>query len=459
MKAILALFLLLFAGSAWSQMVLKIEAVDKMTKDPVQHAMVYIATSSVKMEKPLYTGRNGVAYYTISGKDSLQIRCEHTAYSTETKNLAPKDLNRDTLKVTVLMRFNKVTSLDEFIVYPDGVPIPVYQSERLSVDDFEFLPDGRMLLLTYAKNKKKGTELYLFDGYEVKSQIPLGNEEDGQELIRDFRGNSHVITEKNVYGITAENNEVFVGGLEKDYFMTYIAPIVDTTVSKYFFSNFNPVYPAFDYFTYDLVDSSYRKIAKVEDELMMELYRSEYKWVDVRTKLWAKDMENQTGIDAEIWVGATYFTQSIYYKELYAPMFRRNDTIFLFDHYKNLMFRYDAVGEPLDSVPIYYHLQAKQTGWQKQLLQDQITGQVYIVYEKAGQYSLRRIDLATGELKEAIPLHYKYVENILIRSNKVYYTYRPFETAQKKYLWEEKLPVSHTEAEVQRGDHLVKQTE
>jgi hypothetical protein len=85
MKAILALFLLLFAGSAWSQMVLKIEAVDKMTKDPVQHAMVYIATSSVKMEKPLYTGRNGVAYYTISGKDSLQIRCEHTAYSTETR--------------------------------------------------------------------------------------------------------------------------------------------------------------------------------------------------------------------------------------------------------------------------------------------------------------------------------------------------------------------------------------
>jgi len=241
--------------------------------------------------------------------------------------------------------------------------------------------------------------------------------------------------------------------------MTYIAPIVDTTITKYFFSDFNPVYPAFDYYTFDAVDSSYKKIAKVEDELMMELYRSEYKWVDVRTKLWAKDMEHQTGIDAEIWVGATYFTQSIYYKELYAPMFRRNDTIFMFDHYKNLMFRYNANGNAMDSLPIFYHLQPKQTGWKKQLIQDQITGQVYIVYEKAGQISLRRIDLATGELKEAIPLHYKYVENILVRDNRVYYTYRPFETALKKYLYEEWLPLDYPQASMQDGDDLVKKNQ
>ena len=176
--------------------------------------------------------------------------------------------------------------------------------------------------------------------------------------------------------------------------MNYIAPIVDTSVSKYYFSNYNPDFPAFDYFTYDLDDSSYRKIAQVEDELMMELYRSEYKWVDVRTKLWAKDMENETGIDAEIWVGASYFTQSIYYKELYAPLFKRNDTLFLFDHYKNLLFRFNEMGDVMDSIPIFYHLQPKQTGWKKLLLQDQTTGQVYVVYEKVGQYYLQRLDLA-----------------------------------------------------------------
>ena len=60
---------------------------------------------------------------------------------------------------------------------------------------------------------------------------------------------------------------------------------------------------------------------------MMELYTSEYKWMDVRTKLWAKNKEIETGIAAEVWVGANYFTQSLYYEEAYAPMFHRNDSI------------------------------------------------------------------------------------------------------------------------------------
>jgi hypothetical protein len=456
MKSFLFFLLLLVVSSAHSQTVLKIIAIDKMTHDAVQHARVSVSSGATALPFA-YSGKSGFAYVAVPGNDSVHIVCEHTAYGTEEVFFAPRELNRDTLSVKVYMRF--ATQLESVVVRPAGVPATVYQSDRVSVDDFEFLPDGRLLLLTYAKNKQRGTELYLYDGFEVQSKIELENNDEGLELIKDYRGNPHVVTEKNVYGVTAEGKNVYVGALEKEYYMTYIAPIVDTTVNKYFFSNFNPLYPAFDYFTFDLIDSTYKKIAKVEDELMMELYRSEYKWVDVRTKLWAKDMENQTGIDAEIWVGATYFTQSIYYKELYAPLFERNDTAFLFDHYKNLLFRYNAQGDLLDSIPIFYHLQPKRTGWQKQLLQDQTTGEVYIVYEKAGLYSIQRFDLSKGEAKEMIPLHYKYPEHILVRGNSVYYTYRPFESAQKKYLYQENLPVKVPPAEVQNGDKLVRAPE
>lgn len=457
MKHFLTLFLIVCSVEVQAQTVLKITATDKMTQNAVQHASV-TALSGDHFGKVVFTGRHGYTYITVPSDDTVEVRCEHIAYGAETRTLLPKDLKRDTVKLTIFMRFDRVTTFEEFVVKPAGVPDTVFESERISVDDFEFLPDGRMLLLTYAKNKRRGTEVYLFDGFDVQSRIQLGNDEDGLELIRDYRGNPHVITEKNVYGVAANGNKIAVGGLEKKYFMTYIAPIVDTTITKYFFSNYNPDYPAFDYFTYDLVDSSYRKIAQVEDELMMELYRSEYKWVDVRTKLWAKEMENETGIDAEIWVGANYFTQSIYYKELYAPLFKKNDTIYLFDHYKSLMFRYDAFGNVKDSVPIFYHLQPKQSGWKTQLIQDQKTGQIYSVFEKAGQYSLQRIDLATGEAKESIPLHFKYPENILLRGNSVYYTYRPFESPQKKFLYMEKLPVKHPEV-VMEEDDLVKHAE
>ena len=399
-----------------------------------------------------YSNKEGIAFLkTIPGKE-VRVVCEHDAYETTEEIITQRQLNRDTLKVVIQMQF--VRKLDEFVVLPDGVPDKVFASDRVSVDDFEVLPDGRFLLLTYARNKKKGTELFLFDGIKEMSKIPTEENENGIELVRDFRGNNHLITNKQVYGLQLKGNEVFISRLEKDYFMSYIAPIVDTSVTKYYFSNYNADYPAFDYFTFDLLDSSYRKIAKIEDELMMELYRAEYKWADVRTKLWAKDMENETGIDAEIWVGASYFTQSIYYKELYAPLFKRNDSLFLFDHYKNLLFRYNETGDLLDSVPIFYHLQERETGWKKELQQDPVTGQVYSIYEKDGQYTLKRIDLSTGQVQESVPLHHKYPDKILIRGNVVYYTYREFETAQKKYLWKEKLPFTFSQTNVPDGDDL-----
>lgn len=450
MKLIAFFLVVLFTASANGQITLRVTVIDRQTKDALSHVGVFYKTKA-DQSKTYFTNRNGVVHLTVPTDDTLSIQTEHFAYEPwEINNPFVFNAKRDTVDLLIRMRFMKSTSIDEVVVKPAGVPDTVFQSQRVSVLDFEFLPNGNMLVLAYPKNPRKNTELLVYDSYEVKGEIPL--EEKGLELVRDFRGNPHVVTEKMVYGFQENNNQIQMAGLSKEYFMTYVAPIVDTTVSKYFFSNFNPLYPAFEYFTFDLMDSAYRKIAKIEDELMMELYRSEYKWVDVRTKLWAREKEQETGIDKEIWVGANYFTQSVYYKELYAPMFERNDSVFVFDHYKNWMYRYSKKGDLLDSLPIYYHLQPKQTGWKKLLVQDQTTGQIYIVFDKAGWVSLRRFDAATGKLEESIPLYFRYPENIQIRSNTVYYTYRPFETAQKKFLYKEVLPLKFTTVQVNNGD-------
>ncbi|MCC6702987.1 MAG: hypothetical protein IT221_15760 [Fluviicola sp.] len=451
MKFVLFILAQFFVLTAFTQVVLKVETIDKQTKDQLSHVGVVFEVNAIQ-SRTFYTNREGIAYLQIPNNEVVALSFEHFAYEVidapDPKVYQGK--TGDTLTVLVKMRFIKSTSIGEVVIKPAGVPDTVFQSLRVSVQDFDFLPNGQLLLLAYPKNMRKGTELLLYDGFEVKSEIPL--KEKGLEIIRDYRGNPHVVSDKSVNGILMSDNRIQIAQLDKAYYMTYIAPIVDTTVTKYFFSNFSDVYPAFEYFTFDLVDSTYRKIAKIEDELMMELYRSEYKWVDVRTKLWARQKEMETGVDAEIWVGANYFTQSVYYKELYAPMFERNDSVFVFDHYKNWLFRYTKQGELMDSLPIYHHLQAKQTGWKKQIIQDQTTGQIYLVYEKAGKVNLRRFDVASGKLEESIPLYFKYPENILIRSNTVYYSYRPFESAQKKFLYQEKLPIKYPTSLVNNGD-------
>lgn len=384
--------------------------------------------------------------------ETFEATISHPIYETNVfQFVSPKRVD-DTLQKVIFGTRSKIQLQQEVIAKAPGVPSVVFGSDRLSVSDFELMPNGEILLLVYPKRLDKGSELVLYKNQAVQHSFKL--KENPIELIRDYRGTPHVVCESGVFGIHRSENQIGISTLDKEYFMRYIFPIVDTVQSKLFFSNYSDRYPAFDYMVYDQHDSTYATILNVQDDLMMELFRSEYKWVDVRTKLWAKNLELETGIDKEIWVGTSYFTQSIYYKELYAPLFRRNDSIFVFDYYKDQLFTFDSVGRKLDSVAIYHHYQPKQSGWKGKLIQDSETGQVYAYFEKNGNCQLKLVDLKTGQLTESVLLPHKYIEKIAIQGNAVYYIYRPFESLQKKYLYSTKLPFNFPIQSTTQGNFI-----
>ena len=171
----------------------------------------------------------------------------------------------------------------------------------------------------------------------------------------------------------------------------------------------------------------------------MELYRSEYKWVDVRTRLWAKQKEIETGVDAQIWVGATYFTQSIYYKVPFAPLFKVRDSIYVLNFQTDLISVYNAFGQELRSLPLLFHYHKEKTGWKRIILKDNATQSLYAVFEKDGISYLGKIDLRTGRIQTKHRIYHKYVEKIRIHNGHAYYIYRPFESIQKRFLYSEKL--------------------
>lgn len=439
-KILLFLTGLFWAGIANAQDIFIFELVckDKATQESVQNAEVFLQQGDSTWKSQ--TDRNGKAWFAVPARKDVNLKVNHGYYNPETASyVLPRSARTgDTIRKTVEMSRAKVKTLGEYTVLAPGAVEVVFQSERLSVSDFELLPNGELLLLAYPKRLDKGSELLVYDGKRVLNSFKL--QENPIELIHDFRGNPHVVCEKGVYGIHRDRETIGISNLDKSYYMRYVFPIVDTIQTKLFFSNFNPNYPAFDYMAFDQLDSSYQKIMEIKDELMMELYRAEYKWVDVRTKLWAFNKELETGIDKEIWVGASYFTSSIYYKELYAPMFRKKDSIYVFDYYKDKLFTFDAHGNKLDSIPIFHHYQPKQTGWKRTLLQDGVTGDVYAFFEKAGICSVQKINLKSGELGPKIQFSHKYVDKLAISGNRAYYIYRPYESAQKKYLYMTQLP-------------------
>lgn len=388
-----------------------------------------------------------------ASSSSISLKISHVAYhELDTVLVWNRIRNRqgDTAFVTLSMNFRTVVG-KEVVIQNPFEPVRMFGSERVSVEDFELLDDDRLLLLTYERTLKRGSELLLTDYNEkIIAQLPTGPKT--RELMRDFRGNIHLITEDWVYNVKPEEDFMRLFRIEKPYFMRYVAPLIDTVDMRMFFSNYSEVYPAVDYFYFDRMDSVYAKIIEVEDAIMMEMYLSEYKWVDVRTKLWAREQERKLGVDKEIIIGATIFTQSIFYKEIYAPLFVRNDSVFVFDHYKDLLFIFDDSGNALDSLSITHHLQPKKTGWKNRIIQDQSTGEFFALYEKAGHTTLRRIDVHTGQTKESIQLHFKYVDKLMLRNNTAFYTYRPFESAQKKFLYQEKLPLQFASGKLPKGD-------
>ena len=441
-RYLLIAFGFIFAANlaqAQDSVVVVIELTDSKEKEPINNAQ---GTFTINGEKLLRASQSkGIISIKTSVGTNITAKITHRVYNSISKTIKiSKNYKYDSIFVNYEMDYTKMIELDDNIVFGPGKPKIIYKSKRLHVQDFEILDDGRLILLTYPKQLKKGSELLLYDGSRVLNTFSVPGV--ATDLIRDYRGNPHVVCKENVFGIHVDKNKISISNLQKEYFTKYVAPIVDTNTSKMYFSTFNPDYPAFEYFAYDQLDSTYLKIVGIEDEFMMELYRAEYKWMDVRTKLWARNREIQTGIDAEVWVGANYFTQSIFYKEVYAPLFHRNDSLFVFDYYKDKQFIYNAAGEKLDSTSLYHHYQPKRTGWQKNLIQDRTTGEIYATYDRAGYTYIGWVDTKTGEINEQVRLDKRYAEHIKIDGNFVFYVYREFESIDKKHLWKERLPYS-----------------
>ena len=430
--------------------VVVIVEIRSVTEDEtVQNVVARIEIGSKSIYRT--SSQKGVFSFKVHVGNGITFKLNHTQFESSKifERISPKCI-KDTINYVFKMKTIKTQQLNDIVIPAPGIPMVVYQSPRLHVQDFEIQNNGDILLLAYPRQLKKGSELLLYDGLKVRSKFQVPGL--AEEIIRDYRGNPHLVCKDAIYGIHTKDKKIGISTTDKQYYLTYLAPIVDTNKTIMYFSNFNPDYPAFEYFAFDQRDSAYKKIMEIEDALMMELYRSEYKWVDVRTKLWAKNKELATGIDAEIWVGANYFTQSLYYKELYAPMFHRNDSLFVFDYYKDKLYTFDERGDALDSVGIYHHYNPKSIGWKKNLMQDRVTGEVYALFDRAGYSYLGWVDTKTGEIKEQVKLAHRYVEKIIINGNFIYYIYREFESADKKHLWRDRLPYSFGNGTVPDGD-------
>jgi hypothetical protein len=430
------LFLTLLAsGNAQSRIVVKGVIKDNTTRQTVPNAGVY---EQGREYYKVPSGEDGVFYLALKSKSKTTLVFRHLGYERFYLTLTDSDFSKvknDTLQVSVLL--NQVTKeLDAYEVI-SSKPDTVFGSEVYSVADFEFL-NKRLIILGYEKQLAKGAYVMVAGerGDVLSKQLVPA---DADRLFRSFRGEVFVLGKSAYYQVLLRDDVISLLPVDSYIFEGFHAIVNDTLEDNFYYSNYSDFYPAFTYYVSERDDTSRVTLREVEDRFMMELYRSEYKYVDTKTKLWAAKQEAKTGIDKEIWVGASSFTQSLYYKTLYAPLFVSNDTVLLFDHHSDYLFRFNQNHRLIDSIPISYHKTKGSNQWEKPLIKDPVSQKVYAVFLKGAHFYLKEIEPTTGEVKQVIRLYFRFVDKIRVHDGKAYYVYRPFESAQRKFLYSERI--------------------
>jgi hypothetical protein len=404
-----------------------VEGVVVSCKDPARHAV-----SNSKGRYAIFLER----------KSGMIIEFHALGYRTQIVKITGEMLTKfpgDTMRLDVVL-IQELIELRPFTV--TSGPDTVFGNWKFFVEDYMFTDDGKLVLLTFEKSLKESKIVLADQEQKILSSFDIPVE--AKELYRDYQGFINVLCVDSAFRVKIlPPSQILLLALPYRDFCDRMFPCVDTLGGRILFSNYSPQYPAFSYFAYNPADTSVQNIHYVVDQQLLDSYNWEFDFLKPKDRLYARKMESYTGIDKRI-IAATMtgFPNSIYYTPLYAPMFVKNDTICVFDHYRDTLFLYDKNMQCIGANRIDYHHPKNWKDWDRQLYQDEITGEIYAQFEKDGIYTLKKIDIRTGKVVGSYKIENPWVKHIRIRNGDVFYIYRPKDSIQSKFLYKEKLSMS-----------------
>jgi hypothetical protein len=408
----------------------------KVTEGLSNKPIESVATKVLNSNYGTSTKANGMFYLTIPAKKHISILFTHIAFTKKVKEITLLE-NQDSIFVSVsLMPANIV--IDTISVLGTHKPDTLVGSPNYSIYDFDFYED-KYILLTSNKSLEKA-ELKLADanGKILTTYIVPKEGGEAKEFYKDYMGFTNLICKNMIYRINMYHDRFVLISLDIEDVNSFIKPIIDTINGKLIFTDYWKDYPLFNYFSYNEKDSTKKVVHSVEDEELMHAYNFEYYSLKPSEKLEARrlamDLKTDKHIIASLMSG---FTHSMFYQPLYAPLYVINDTISVFDHYKDKLYHINKNGIKMDSVSISYNHPKNWKEWKHLMLKDDIENLVYAVYSKNGHKYIKQISTNTGKELGKYTLQFHSADKLKIHDGYVYYIYRPFESTQQKFFYRE----------------------
>ncbi|MBL8002592.1 MAG: hypothetical protein JNL05_11575 [Flavobacteriales bacterium] len=316
----------------------------------------------------------------------------------------------------------------DLFVNHDGLWVLAYERPRLfraeSEQGREILRDVRLVLLDTVH-----TEL---------ASLPM--QEDVLGLHHDLRDLPIVRGTTLAYGVSYHGGGLRLAPFPLEQLDRAVLPWTDSIPGWVLGTRKDDVQPRVDHLGHDPVMDSSVLVAAVLDSFMMQLFRSEYKYLSGHDKVVAMDLARQFRTDPEVVAGyMAGFDRNIWFKPVYAPMFVVDDTIVVFDHYRGRLCKYNGELRLCGEVPIVHHMARQGRDWKGRIIQDAATGALYAEYQRSGQGWVQRIDARTGRPGAITRITHRYPEKVQVYDGGVYYIHRAQGSLQKRTLYREPL--------------------
>jgi hypothetical protein len=428
---------LLFLGLAGQENRLLVMGEIRSGKDSaLKEGVVVLCKDPMRQSVSDKKGRYAIL---VDYRAGTALEFHFVGFKTVTKIITASVLQKafgDTLRLNVVMEAEGFL-LPEAPIYAKTGPDTVVGNWHFFIEDYMFLNDSQFILLTFEKTLKQAKVMLAGKDEKILGSFSVPGE--AISLQRDFKGRINVLCRDSAFRVKiVPPATVLLLALPYKDFCERVLPVVDTINGRILFSNYFAEYPEFSYFSFNLRDTSVGRIHTIVDRQLLEQYNWEFDNLLPKDRLYARKMEAYTGIDKRM-IAATMtgYPKSIFYTPLYAPMYVVHDTICIFDHYADTLFLYDRDFNCIGASKIDYHHPKNWKEWDRQILKDEITGEIYAQFEKDGFYTLKKIDIATGKVTGVYQLQNHYVKHIRIRNGGAYYIHQPFDSIQKKYLYRE----------------------
>ncbi len=328
-------------------------------------------------------------------------------------------------------------------------PDSVFGSVKYSVGDFVWW-NGMLTMLLYEHEKlfKPASEKRdLWEDAWIAQIDSFGKivasfhiNEPAERFHLTPTGLCFVLTENSVFQLQSEPF-LHLDKLSYESFRQEYEPICGFLNSNIVFHTFTEEYPEFSYYMLKEDNENPIELEHVADSLTMELFKSEYKYMNGRAKRIAYQYELDYGVPKEIVAGQmTQFKESLYYQDPIAKIIQLEDHWSIFNISQKTVVTVNSEGAMINRLRMEGSRNLSSISSKEKILSVQFDSEkkemICFTQLRTGESMLNLLkEDGTLELKKN--LYWQHIRNPQIKNGRVYYLYRPFESRNNWYLYSE----------------------